>query len=155
MSLSEAIISANQTTRQRMQHLIAQLGDEQLGHALPDGRSIATILGHVAFWDQRVLSLVNKWSSTNTHPTPAYREPDEIDWLNDAVTVFQQAIPPRQLAALALQIAEEVDRAVATLSDDLITANEQAGEPVTLARAGHRAEHLDEIEQYLQSLMRD
>jgi hypothetical protein len=52
-------------------------------------------------------------------------------------------------ARLTLDIAEEVDRRLAALSDERIAANRAAGEPLFLARAHHRKTHLDEIERVL------
>jgi hypothetical protein len=48
-----------------------------------------------------------------------------------------------------VDIAEQVDRRLTTLSDDRITANKAAGEPLLLTRAHHRKTHLDEIERVL------
>ena len=48
-----------------------------------------------------------------------------------------------------MEIAEQVDRRLATLPDDRITGNKEAGEPLFLTRAHHRKTHLDEIERVL------
>jgi hypothetical protein len=52
-------------------------------------------------------------------------------------------------ARLTLEIAEQVDRRLAGLTDDRIAANKDAGEPLFLARSHHRKTHLDEIERVL------
>lgn len=52
-------------------------------------------------------------------------------------------------ARLTVEIAEEVDRRLATLTDEGIAANRAAGEPLFLIRAHHRKTHLDEIERVL------
>jgi hypothetical protein len=50
---------------------------------------------------------------------------------------------------MAVAIAEAVDRRVAGLSDDRVAKNAAAGSPLSLDRAEHRKEHLDEIERVL------
>jgi hypothetical protein len=51
----------------------------------------------------------------------------------------------------ALAIARAADAKVAGLRDDIIPKNAAAGMPVTLSRANHRREHLDELERDLKS----
>ena len=50
-------------------------------------------------------------------------------------------------ARLTVEIAEQVDRRLAALTDERIAANQAAGEPLLLTRAHHRKTHLDEIER--------
>jgi hypothetical protein len=58
-------------------------------------------------------------------------------------------LPPRTAAQLAVDIAEETDRRVAALSDELLAKILEVGQPFNLSRANHRKEHLDDIESYL------
>ena len=62
------------------------------------------------------------------------------------------AVMPRQLADLALRVAEETDAAVAALSPELAARTYPAdpSSPLNAFRVHHRAEHLDEIEAALQ-----
>ena len=76
-------------------------------------------------------------------------EADQVDWINDAVKSMQLALPPRRAAEVAVAAAREADRAVETLSDELLAKNVAAGTPIYLLRADHRSEHLDEIEAVL------
>ncbi len=147
MSVDQAVIAQNTATRERLRALVARLSDAELAHPIGDGRTIASILGHVAFWDRRVLVLLERWTRGDVHPSPADAEPDDVDWINDAAQAFLLAIPPRELAQLALQTAEDVDRQVERLAPELVAAIRTAGEPISLARFHHRGEHLDELEQ--------
>ena len=59
------------------------------------------------------------------------------------------AMPPRRAAELAVSIARATDAKVAGLRDELVEKNKAAGTPVSLDRAAHRKEHLDEMESAL------
>ena len=149
MSVDQSVIAENTATRERLRELVARLDDEQLARPLGDGRTIASILGHIAFWDRRTLVLLERWTRGDAQPSPAAAEPEDVDWLNDTAQTFFLAIPPRDLAHLALRTAEEVDRQVEHVSPELVAAIRAAGGPISLARYNHRGEHLDEIEHLL------
>ena len=78
---------------------------------------MAGVLGHVAFWDARVLALADRLERGLPF-TPSEEEPDDPAWINDAARPLIQAIPPSEMAALALELAEQTDRRVATLPLD-------------------------------------
>jgi hypothetical protein len=147
MSVDRSFVSENDTERARLRTLVARLSDADLARPLSAGWTVAAVLGHLAFWDQRILVLLDAWEQKDIAP-PAPHEAD-TDWINDAGKPFLLAMPPRQLADLAVTIADAVDRRVAALPDDLITRNAAAGSPVSLRRSEHRREHLDEIESAL------
>jgi hypothetical protein len=48
-----------------------------------------------------------------------------------------------------VEAAVAADRHVAALSDAALAANQAAGSPISVLRAEHRREHLDEIEKAL------
>ena len=147
MSVDRNFVSENDTERARLRALVARLSDADLARPLPAGWTVAAVLGHLAFWDQRILVLLDAWQQNGIAASPLHEA--DTDWINDAGKPFLLALPPRQLAALAVTIAEAVDRRVATLPDDLVTRNASAGSPVSLRRSEHRREHLDEIESAL------
>ena len=147
MTLDRHYVTENNAERARLQALVKSLSDAELARAMPAGWTVAGILAHVAFWDQRALVLLERWESDGTTP-PANNEAD-VDWINDAAKPLFLALPPRQAAEVALAVAEAVDRKVERLSDDLLRRNAAAGSPVNLVRATHRREHLDEIEHAL------
>jgi hypothetical protein len=91
---------------------------------------------------------MDKWES-GIAPSSADYEPEDVDWVNDAAKPLCLALPPRTAAQLALQLAEETDRRVEALSNDLLAQIVDAGQPFNLSRANHRREHLDDIESYL------
>ncbi len=139
-------IAANRVERERMHALVERLSDEQLAQPLNSSWTVAAALGHAAFWDARVLHWLDQWESGRVQPSSAASEPDDVDWVNDATRELIHAIAPRACAELALRIAEETDRRVEQLSPAFVAVIAAAGNPISLNRAAHRREHLDEIE---------
>jgi hypothetical protein len=145
-------VTENEAERERLQALVARLTDQDLAHPMSGGWTIAGVLGHVAFWDQRIVALVDEWrrAGVGSPPTPL-DEASHVDWINDASKPFLHAVAPRRAAELAVAIAEAADRAVASLPDEYVDRNAALGGPINLRRAEHRREHLDEIEAALRS----
>jgi hypothetical protein len=73
-----------------------------------------------------------------------------VDWINDATRPLIHAIEPGEAARLAVRLAEETDRRVASLAPDRMWPNDPDS-PLNPLRATHRAEHLDEIEAALRA----
>jgi uncharacterized damage-inducible protein DinB len=145
--MDKSHIAANDAERERLKQLIARLSDEQLSHPMPAGWTVASVLAHMAYWDARALALMNAWE-TGAVPSKADFEP-EGDWLNDSVKPLCLALAPRAAAQLAIQLAEETDAKVAALTDARLEQIMAVGQPFALSRAGHRGEHIDEIESIL------
>jgi hypothetical protein len=146
MTVDRSYITENDRERRRLETLVARLDDATLGRAMPAGWTVASVLGHLAFWDQRILVLIDRLE----RGAPVREEdPAHVDWINDATKPLLLALPPRRAAELAVEVARAADRAVATLTDELHARNRAAGTPVNVVRAEHRREHLDEIEQVL------
>jgi len=139
----------NDVERKRLASLVARLRDQDLARPMPGGWTIASVLGHVGFWDQRIIELIQTWRRAGVGSPPVPIDERSVDWINDAAKPFLLALAPRRTAELAVSIAEAVDRAVAELPEDFVAANRRAGSPINLDRAEHRREHLDEIEAAL------
>ena len=147
MNVDRSFVAENDSERARLRGLVARLSDADLARPLPADWTVAAVLGHVAFWDQRILLLLDAWQQNGVAPSPLHE--GDTDWINDAGKPFLLALPPRQLADLAVSIAEAVDRKIAALPDAIVTRNTAAGSPLSFRRAEHRREHLDEIEAAL------
>ena len=82
--------------------------------------------------------------------SPADHEPEDADPdpINATAHAFVRAMPRRQVAELAVRLAEETDRRVATLAPDRLWP-EDPESPLNPLRASHRSEHLDHIEAAL------
>jgi hypothetical protein len=145
MSVDRTYIAQNDAERGRLRGLVGRLSDADLARAMPAGWTVAGVLAHLAFWDQRILVLLEQWEQSPSKPPRIENEAD-TDWINDASKPLLLALAPRQAADLTITIAEIVDGKVAALPDDLVARNAAAGSPLNLRRAQHRAEHLREIE---------
>jgi uncharacterized damage-inducible protein DinB len=145
IKVDRSYIAENNVERTRLKALVERLSDEELSRPMAADWTVAGMLAHMAFWDARALSLMDKWER-GIAPSTADWEPEEIDWINEAAKPLCLALPPRTAAQLALQLAEETDRRVEALSDELLAQLVAIGPPFNLSRANHRKEHLDEIE---------
>jgi hypothetical protein len=142
-------VEENTRERERLRALVEGLNDEELRSPVNEYWTVAAVLGHIAFWDARVLSLADKLERGEPF-SPSDEEPEDVDWINDASRPLIHAVEARELAQLALQIAEETDARVATLPVERIWPQDPTS-PLYPARASHRGEHLDEIEAALRA----
>ena len=144
MAIDRSYVKENDAERRRLEALIARVDDAALARPLPAGWTVAAALGHLAFWDQRIVLLAERLRQGAAIPP---HNDDEVDWINDSAKPMLLAMPPRRLADLALAIAVAADRAVESLSEEHLAKNASLGNPINVLRAEHRREHLDEIEQ--------
>ena len=142
-------IAENARELERMRRIVDRLDDETLEFPVNEYWTVAGVLGHIAFWDARVLSLAGKLDRGEPF-APSDTDPEDVDWINDASRPLIHAVPARELAALSLRIAEETDALVATLPPDRLSPRDPVS-PLYAVRADHRGEHLDEIEAALRS----
>ena len=81
--MDRSYIAENEAERERLKGLLQRLSDEELSRPMPAGWTVAAVLAHMAFWDARALSLMDKWAR-GVVPSAADYEPEDIDWINDA-----------------------------------------------------------------------
>jgi hypothetical protein len=149
MTVDRGFVAKNHAEGVRLQTLVARLDDADLARPMPAGWTVAAVLAHLAFWDQRLLILLEHGERLGSAAMPeAVREAD-IDWINDAAKPLMLALPARTAAHLAVSVADTLDRKIEALPDDFLARNAAAGAPLYLNRAHHRRQHLDEIERAL------
>lgn len=149
MATNRSYVVENQAELARLRALVERLSDQELAHPMDAGWTVAGVLAHLAFWDQRIVILLDGWGADGRGTPPPVEVEASVDWINDAAKPLFLAVPPREAARIAVATAEAADQRVAGLSDALIAANAAAGSPINVHRAEHRREHLDEIEQAL------
>ena len=142
--MDRPFVEENAKERERLRSLIERLSDEQLGTSMENGWTIAAALAHIAFWDQRSLTLMKRWKVTEVAPSPI-----DIDLTNDSLLPLWLALPTRSAAKLAVSSAEAIDRELEEAPPELISEIEKLGERLRLYRSIHRKMHLDEIENML------
>jgi hypothetical protein len=144
MPVDRSYVEANRRSLARMRTFVDTVTDDDLRTGMPAGWTVSAVLGHLAFWDQRV-QVVLDMIEAGVKPPP-YDE-GSVDWINDTAKRFLIAMEPRALARLAVEIATRTDERVANLSDELL--DEATQRWFTERRCDDRNEHLDEIDQAL------
>jgi hypothetical protein len=144
MPVDRSYIEANRASLDRMRTFVDAATDDDLRTEMPAEWTVSAVLGHLAFWDQRV-QVVLDMVEEGVKPPP-YDE-GSVDWINDTAKRFLLAMEPRALARFAVQIATRTDERVANLSDELLEEATQTW--FTQQRWRDRTEHLDEIDQAL------
>jgi hypothetical protein len=149
MSEDRAYIEENTRERERLRALVERLDEAQLRISVNEYWTVAAVFGHIAFWDARMLALADKLDRGEPFSS-SDAEPEDVDWINDASRPLIHAVPPLELARLALQIAEETDARMETLPADRLWPHDPDS-PLYAVRASHRSEHLDDVEAALRT----
>ena len=89
-------IQVNDRERERLREFINRLDDDALAAPANEYWTVAGVLGHMAYWDIRVLVLADKIDRGEPW-VPGDAEPDG-DWLNDSTRPMIHAIAPRAAA---------------------------------------------------------
>jgi hypothetical protein len=139
--MSNAFTTKNTTWREALTDLVGRLSDADMARAAGGpGWTIGGLLGHMAFWDQRALVLLNRWKSSAIAASPI-----DVDVANDAMRPFLNAIPPGTVRKLATDMASAIDAAIDALSPESLAKVEMEGKPVRLDRGMHREHHMAQI----------
>jgi Mycothiol maleylpyruvate isomerase N-terminal domain len=144
VTIDRSYIEANRASLDRMRAFVEGASDDDLRTVMPAGWTVGAVLGHLAFWDERVTVILDMLER-GVKPSP-YDE-EAVDWINDTVKRFLLAMQPRALAEMSLEIAAATDDRLAGLSDERLAEVTQLW--CTQERWRDRTEHLDEIDQAL------
>jgi len=142
--MSNRYTSENAAELEHLMMLTSRLTDAHLSHPADAGWTVAGLLAHLAFWDQRALVLLRKWRQSGIGPSPM-----DTDVVNEATRLHCLAIAPRAAVQLAVTSAAAIDHEVEQLDLSFLAAVETDGTAVHLNRAEHRRLHLGEIERLL------
>jgi len=145
MTLDRSFIERNRASTHRIHALAARLTDEELQHPVGEHWTVAIALAHLAFWDRRVMYVLDMTERDGKLFIP------EIDiFVNDLSLPLWAAIPPREAARIAIETAEALDKRLESfppaLLEEIYTYTKR-----WVVRALHRGEHLDEVEAALRS----
>jgi hypothetical protein len=147
MAAEASYLEPNRSQLARLRSLLEGLSDDDLQRRVNEHWTVADSLGHMAFWDARV-SVLSAKLERGVPFSASDAEPEDVDWINDAALPLIHAIPPGEVARLALRLAEQADAAVARLDPRRLWPDDP-NSPINPLRAAHRGEHLDEIEAAL------
>lgn len=143
MALDRSFIEQNRASTERIRALAARLTDTEMQQRVGEHWTVAIALAHLAFWDRRVMYVLDRTERDGTLFIP------EIDiFVNDLSLPLWAAIPPRDAARLAIESAQALDQRLADFSpallEEIATYNKR-----WVVRALHRGEHLDEVDAAL------
>lgn len=145
--MERGFVIENKRERERLKKLVNKITDEELNLVIyKEGWTIAVVLAHLAFYDERRRFLLRKWKRKGVTPSPH----DEYV-INNTLLPFLLAIPPREAANLAVHTAKALDRELEEASDEIIVGIKALRDRHALNRAIHRKMHLDEIEVFLKN----
>jgi hypothetical protein len=145
MLQDRSFVEQNRASTNRIRTLAARLSDTEMQHPVGEHWTVSIALAHLAFWDRRVISVLDMAERDGKLFVP------EIDILvNDLSLPLWAAIPPREAARIAIETAEALDARLENfppaLLDEIYTYNKR-----WIVRAWHRGEHLDEVDAALKS----
>ena len=149
MAADRTYVSENRAELERLRALVDRLSDQELSRPMEAGWTVAGVLAHLAFWDYRVVTLLDQWGPDGRGAAPRVYDETAVDWINDASKPLCLGLPPRVAARMAIDAAVAADQRVAGLLETQLAANKDAGGPISVLRAQHRREHLDAIERAL------
>jgi len=143
MTLDRSFIELNRASTNRIRDLAARLSDAEMQHPVGEHWTVAIALAHLAFWDRRVLYVLDMTERDGAHFVP------DIDiFVNDLSLPLWAAIPPRAAARIAIETSEALDKRLEeyppALLEEIYTYNKR-----WVVRALHRGEHLDEVDAAL------
>jgi Mycothiol maleylpyruvate isomerase N-terminal domain len=138
----------NAESYQRLKSIVHRLTDTDLALSTDYGWTIAALLAHLAFWDQRVLVILRRWQEDGFDESPI-----DAMAVNDSLRVICHALDPRRAVELSLFAAEQVDAELDKLTPDFVKKIEEHIEATStqfrMNRSLHRNGHLDDIEVLL------
>ena len=145
MTLDSSFIDRNRASTRRIHDLVARLSDDAMQHRVGEHWTVAIALAHLAFWDRRVIYVLDMTERDGKVFVP------NIDvFVNDLSLPLWAAIPPRDAARIAIETAETLDKRLETYSpallEEIYTYNKR-----WVDRGLHRNEHLDEVDAALKS----
>lgn len=138
----------NTESRERLLTLTQRLSEEDLARSTDYGWTVAALLAHLAFWDQRMMMILHRWQTEGFDSSPM-----DTGVVNDSLRVICHALEPRKAIELCLSSAEAVDAEFEKLTPDQVKQMEEHAAATEtqfrMNRGLHRNAHLDDIEQLL------
>ncbi len=147
--MTTSFTQENDTSRRRLEALVRNLSDRDLALSTDYGWTVAALLAHLAFWDQRMVAILTRWKESGLDPSPI-----ESMAVNEALKPICHALEPRAAIELCLACAEAIDSELAALTPEFVKQIEAHCEATStqfrMDRSLHRNDHLKDIERLLQ-----
>lgn len=142
MAVDSSFAEHNRASTRRIQEM-ARLSDAEMQTRVGEHWTVAIVLAHLAFWDRRVLYVLNRTEQDGKLFVP------QLDIvINDLSLPLWAAIPAKEAARIAIETAEALDQRLEAfppaLLEEIYTYNKR-----WVDRSLHRNEHLDEADAAL------
>ena len=122
---------------------LASLSDAELAKDTGNGWNVATVLGHMAFFDRMLLL---RWDTYEKDGVFAALTPNHFDLINHAGAGDWSALAPRAAVARCIEAAEGAVARVEALPEAAVAVALETNRPALLDRILHWGPHLDQIE---------
>lgn len=142
--MDRSFIEQNNASTERLKKLVNRLSAGDLSQAVGPDWTVAITLAHLAFWDQRVLLVLDR-TEKEGKLVPADLDSNIV---NDIALPTWKIVPGRDAARLAVETAALLDLRLEAFPEALLE-QVHAHNPRWVARSLHRNEHLDEIDAAL------
>jgi hypothetical protein len=145
MGSDSRLADRNTASRERLRAIGDALSDQELATVIDEPWAAGALFAHMAFWDRFVLE---RWrlAQERDERTPASVDGGTMDRLNDALLRQWIAMPPRSSVEDCLDAASEIDRFLADLEPEVVTAVIDEGRERLADRSLHRGDHIATIE---------
>src|SRR5689334_23106678 len=145
MTLNPMFVEHNRAATKRIRDLVTRLSEADMQHPVGEHWTVAIALAHLAFWDRRVMYVLDMTERDGKLFIP------NVDIIvNDLSLPLWAAIPAREAARLAIESCAAVDQRLENFPPELL-AEVYAYNQRWVLRAQHRNEHLDEVEAALKN----
>jgi hypothetical protein len=133
----------NREGLERLRRLTSLTGAE-LATDIGNGWTVATALGHIAFFDRLMLL---RWDTFEKDGFFAEMTPPHFDLINYAGAGDWSALPPEQAVSRCLEAAERAVERIDALSENAVNVALESNRIALLERMLHWYPHLSQIEE--------
>jgi len=140
MTQLDEIKFQNAESIKQCQSYLSALSNSELSTSMPAGWTVSSVLVHLIFWDQRALTLLEKWKKEGIEFSAI-----DTEVINEVTRPICLAVPPRTAVGLFFETAEKLNITIANLESAWVEEILEKGKNVILNRAIHRLKHLEEI----------
>ncbi len=144
MTDKATLLKENSISQTELINFVNSLSHEQLNQEMSAGWTVLAVFAHLAFWDQRAITLLKKWQEAGISTSL-----NDTDVINEVTRPFFRVLDPEQGKQLVLTTAAETDELIASLPETFFNDVMENGKTVHLNRAEHRRMHIQEIKQAL------
>jgi hypothetical protein len=142
MMMDRSFIERNRESTERIRQM-GRLSEKDMKTPVGEHWTVAVVLAHLAFWDRRVLYVLEKTEKDRKLFIP------EIDLIvNDLSLPLWAAIPPGDAGRIAIESAETLDKRLEDFPPELLQEVYSYNKR-WVERGLHRNEHLDEADAAL------